>query len=241
MYRSFRRACCRPELPWRWESARRTSSPGPTAQLAVPIGHRFGQRDLIVGERLRRSALPQRPKLGATTDDGDTRRAASVAAAAGLQRAVQQQGRLGGCEMCLELGIDRQFVGELGPKHVAGHDHRVNPAKPLQREIAQAAADRIADQQRARQHGRRHRHAQRHGNVNPPIVPQARQNESAKRPCHVPRTGPNHSICFRGQNTKPSTSQNGRSHTARASSCSWSVPCGISSTRSRSISGNSAR
>ena len=59
---------------------------------------------------------------------------------------------------------------------------------------------------------------------------------------YVPRTGPNHSICLRGQKMKPFRFAVTAAATRRGRRAArWSVPCGISSTRSRTISGNSAR
>ena len=58
---------------------------------------------------------------------------------------------------------------------------------------------------------------------------------------HVPRVCPNHSMCRRGQNTKPRSTHSGSSHSARAANSWASIPCGISSTRRRSTSGNSSR
>ena len=62
---------------------------------------------------------------------------------------------------------------ELRAEESGRDDRRVGAPKTLQHEIAQAAADGVADEQRAGEHRHRGRHAHDHGEVRPPVVAQA--------------------------------------------------------------------
>ena len=89
-------------------------------------------RDFIVRQRLRRPALAQRPKLrlGSRRPKSPVARRALVAAA-GLQRAGDQNRRLGAAKCFLKLGIGRQFVGQRRAKHMARHERRIDLPEPL--------------------------------------------------------------------------------------------------------------
>jgi hypothetical protein len=66
-----------------------------------------------------------------------------------------------------------QIVGERLAEEAGRDDDAIGAPEPLQHEIAQAAAHRVADQQRAGEHRHRRRHAGDHGEVGAPVVAQA--------------------------------------------------------------------
>src|SRR4051812_29055723 len=71
-------------------------------------------------------------------------------------------------------------------------EHRIDSPQSLQCQITQTAAHRITDQQRPRKNSRGHRHAERHGKMNPPVMPQASQNEAPR--VHVTSREPDRTI-----------------------------------------------
>ena len=142
--RSSRQAGCRPGWPWPSEFAigfRRR----PSRAVRCASGSVIATSSSASGCAGPPCPSDQNDSRQPTTRHA--RRPAHVVAAARLQRAADQNRRLGGREVLLERGVGGQLVGQRRAKHVAGHEGRIDPAKSLERQIAQAAADRIADQQ----------------------------------------------------------------------------------------------
>src|SRR6185295_14818295 len=59
-------------------------------------------------------------------------------------------------------------------------DCRIGAADPLEDEVAEAAAHRVADEQRAGQHGDRRRDAEHDGRVGAPVIEDPAANEIAR-------------------------------------------------------------
>ena len=79
-----------------------------------------------------------------------------------------------------------KIIGQRFAEEAGGVDGDAGPPEPLQREIAQAAAHRIADDERARQHRGRGRHAEEHGQVGAPVEADAAGDERPERHASVP-------------------------------------------------------
>ena len=76
--------------------------------------------------------------------------------------------------MCLEIRR------ELFPEEPGGHHDVIGAAQPLQHEVAQAAAHRITDEQRTSEHGDRGGDAGDDGEVDPPVIGEAANDEAAE-------------------------------------------------------------
>ena len=79
----------------------------------------------------------------------------------------------------IERGMRSDRVGKLPAEERRGSDDQIGSAEPLQHEIAQAAADGVADEQRAGQHGHRRGDAQDDRHVGTPVIRQAAKDEPA--------------------------------------------------------------
>ena len=79
-----------------------------------------------------------------------------------------------------------QRIGDILAKEGGGADQRVGAAQPPQRDVAQAAAHRVADDERASQHGGRRRNAEHDGEIGTPVKRQAAQDQRAQGHSSVP-------------------------------------------------------
>ncbi len=74
--------------------------------------------------------------------------------------------------------FDRQTIGEFGLEEPTADQGLIDPAQPAQGQVAQTAAQRIADQQGPGQHRRAHDHAQHHGQVGAPVIKQVTEEQA---------------------------------------------------------------
>ena len=70
-----------------------------------------------------------------------------------------------------------EVLRELGAEESSRDDRHIGGAKTLQYQIAEAAADGVADEQRAGEHRHRGRHTGDHGEVRPPVIAQSAGDE----------------------------------------------------------------
>ena len=68
-------------------------------------------------------------------------------------------------------------VRELLPEEPHRRQHLVGAAEPAERDVAEAAAHRVADDKRARQHRHGRRHAEHHREVRAPVIGRAPGDE----------------------------------------------------------------
>ena len=66
-----------------------------------------------------------------------------------------------------------QFGGQRFAKEAIDQQQFVDQAQAIERHVAEAASDAVANQQGAGQHGRRGGHAECHGHIDFPVVDQA--------------------------------------------------------------------
>jgi hypothetical protein len=111
------------------------------------IGERLIQDDFIAFRRFCRAAIAKFPKRGRRAKQGDISSAMMMLRFAGhiLKRALHHDRGNGCFEMRLKIWIGSQFFGESFSEEPSCDEHFVDPTQPIERQIAQAAAHRIAN------------------------------------------------------------------------------------------------
>ncbi len=163
------------------------------AGLATDFARKGGADERVAVERARDlSDAVESPEPIVDTVDADLTGAASALLTG--DQALSDDDRSHVAECGLERRVCSNRVGKLRAEERRGNDDQIGSADPLQNEITQAAAHRIAHEQRTGEHGDGRGDTKHDRHVGTPVIRQAAKDEPVRRqqfiqPLIQPRRG----------------------------------------------------
>ena len=137
----------------------------------------------------------------------DANLAGAAAAFLIADKPLDHHERCDGGESGRERGIRLEIRRKLLTEKAGRYDELIGAAETMEDEVAETAADRIANQERAGEHGDRRGNAGDDGKVGTPVIGEPANNEAAEGISHSTPSLPTYPNTYRRPSSAPTTTR----------------------------------